>query len=178
MDREHLIRDDFPTAVDGAGFDPASVHAHLVAVAAHVAALESMITALEVERAALRRRLGVTAPDEMPTGSHPVPFTRTRPATPAAPVNVLPGGGDPVGFHFGEVTDPDPGPGPAAGEPVPDEPGSAPDGAGSDEVAARLMASSLALEGADRETIRQRLESEYQLSDPDGLLDDVLERLA
>lgn len=47
-----------------------------------------------------------------------------------------------------------------------------------DEVAARLAVSKLALEGADRETIRTRLESEYELEDTDALLDDVLERLS
>lgn len=47
-----------------------------------------------------------------------------------------------------------------------------------DEVAARLTASKLALDGADRETIRTRLEAEYRLEDVDGLLDDVLERLS
>ncbi len=47
-----------------------------------------------------------------------------------------------------------------------------------DEVAARLAASKLALEGVDRETIRNRLEADYELADTDALLDDVLERLS
>lgn len=47
-----------------------------------------------------------------------------------------------------------------------------------DEVAARLAVSKLALEGADRETIRAALESGYELEDTDALLDDVLQRLS
>ncbi len=50
--------------------------------------------------------------------------------------------------------------------------------AAEDEVAARLTVSKLALEGTDRETIRTRLEAEYELEDTDALLDDVLERLS
>lgn len=47
-----------------------------------------------------------------------------------------------------------------------------------DEVSARLVATRLALEGADREKIREKLDSTYDLEDADSLIDDVLERLA
>lgn len=181
MEREKLIRDDFPVAPEGDGFDRASVTAHLSAVAAHVAALESEINALEVERDALRRRLGAISPDEPPTGSHPVPFTRTGPPRgPGARVNVLPENGHRAGSRFGRVTrraanGPE---APGADAPPTEPPRQAGKPSGNDEVAARLTASTLALEGADRETIRQRLAAEYELADPDGLLDDVLARLA
>jgi cell division septum initiation protein DivIVA len=46
-----------------------------------------------------------------------------------------------------------------------------------DEVSARLIATKMALDGADRETIKQRLEA-YELEDVDGLLDDVLEKVS
>lgn len=180
MEREKLIRDDFPVSPEGDGFDRASVTAHLSAVAAHVAALESEITALEVEREALRRRLGAISPDEPPTGSHPVPFTRTGPPRgPGARVDVLPENGHRAGSRFGKVTRRS-----RAGRNRPRAEEAEPESqqaeapSGNDEVAARLTASTLALEGADRETIRQRLDSEYRLADPDGLLDDVLARLA
>lgn len=181
MEREKLIRDDFPVSPEGDGFDRASVTAHLSAVAAHVAALESQINALEVERDALRRRLGAVSPDEPPTGSHPVPFTRTGPPRgPGARVNVLPENGHRAGSRFGRVTrraNPEEEPG-GTEEVRPERAARAGSASGNDEVAARLTASTLALEGADRETIRQRLDSEYELTDADGLLDDVLARLA
>ena len=47
-----------------------------------------------------------------------------------------------------------------------------------DEVSARLVATRLALEGAEREQIREKLEASYDLDDADSLIDDVLERLA
>jgi len=47
-----------------------------------------------------------------------------------------------------------------------------------DEVSARLVATRLALEGVEREQIREKLEATYDLDDADSLIDDVLERLA
>lgn len=44
------------------------------------------------------------------------------------------------------------------------------------EVSARLIATKMALDGEDRETIRARLDA-YDLEDPDGLLDDVIEKV-
>ncbi|HTU13862.1 MAG TPA: hypothetical protein VMF31_01570 [Solirubrobacterales bacterium] len=46
-----------------------------------------------------------------------------------------------------------------------------------DEVSARLIATKMALDGTDRETIRVRLAGEYELEDLDALLDDVIERV-
>ena len=47
-----------------------------------------------------------------------------------------------------------------------------------DEVSARLVATRLALEGVERDRIRERLEQTYDLDDTASLVDDVLERLA
>ena len=44
------------------------------------------------------------------------------------------------------------------------------------EVSARLIATKLALDGEDRDTIRQRLDT-YELPDTDALLDDVLKKV-
>ncbi len=175
MEREKLVRSDFPLARGEDGFDRASVSAHLEAVAAEVDALEARIAALEIERDAFRRQAG-----ELPAGSRPGPFTRTGPPpAPGARVDVLPENGHRAGSRFGRVTRresrEDRPAQPQRPEPDPGEAGRTGSG---DEVAARLAASALALEGADRETIRRQLDSRYQLSDPDGLLDDVLERLA
>lgn len=182
MERDELIRSDFPLAHGETGFDRASVTAHLTAVAAEVAALESRIAALEVERGALRHRLEQVDPEEPPIGSQAAPFTRTAPPpASAARLSVFPGDGHRAAAGFGHSArraagrspeDAPPsgeGTGPAAGKP---------ETAGGDEVAARLAASTLALEGADREAIRRKLDSDFQLSDPEGLLEDVLARLA
>ncbi|HMT03940.1 MAG: hypothetical protein KDB48_05830 [Solirubrobacterales bacterium] len=71
MEREHIARNDFPSAHGTEGFDIDSVGAHLAAVAAHVAALEARITALETERETLRHQLAeAKAADPAPaTGS-------------------------------------------------------------------------------------------------------------
>lgn len=45
------------------------------------------------------------------------------------------------------------------------------------EVSARLIATKMAMDGEDRETIRQRLET-YELEDADSLLDDVIEKVS
>ncbi len=50
------------------------------------------------------------------------------------------------------------------------------DTADKDEVSARLIATKMALDGADRESIRLRLGT-YDLEDPDALLDDVIEKV-
>ncbi len=46
-----------------------------------------------------------------------------------------------------------------------------------DEVSARLIATKMTLDGADRETIRLRLADGYDVDDLDALLDDVIERV-
>ncbi len=46
-----------------------------------------------------------------------------------------------------------------------------------DEVSARLVATRMALEGADRDEIRLKLSEGYELADLDALLDDVIERV-
>ncbi len=52
-----------------------------------------------------------------------------------------------------------------------------PAGANDDEVSARLVATKLAMDGADRDAIRERLQRDYELDDTDGLIDDLFERL-
>lgn len=178
MEREKLIRDDFPPAVGGDGFDRESVIAHLAAVAAGIAALESRIAALEVERDAFRRQASAGGTGEPQTGSHPIPFTPTGPPAPGVRVDVLSGDGERAAASFGEVTRRRPEPDSAAPTPAAGGSPSQAEGSRNDEVAARLAASALALEGADRETIRRKLDSDYDLSDPEGLVDDVLARLA
>lgn len=56
----------------------------------------------------------------------------------------------------------------------PPAPSAAPAG---DEVSARLLATKMALDGTDRETIRLRLADGYDVEDLDVLLDDVIERV-
>ena len=48
---------------------------------------------------------------------------------------------------------------------------------GDEEVSARLVATKMAMDGADRSSIRERLEHDYELSDTGGLIDDLFERL-
>ncbi len=144
MEREKLIRDDFPRAHGSEGFDVDSVGAHLAAVAAHVAALEARITALEVERDLLRQQLeDARAHEEGPSGL------------------------------------PDPGPDPLVEAEVLDEAADAgkatPDEA---EVAAKLLASKLALEGKSRDTIVMQVAAQHEIESPGALVDDVLARLA
>jgi hypothetical protein len=52
MDRDEVVRTDFPEARPG--FERRSVEAHLEAVAAHLAALKARVRALEVELEAVR----------------------------------------------------------------------------------------------------------------------------
>lgn len=156
MERDQLIRDDFPEAHGSEGFDVDSVGAHLAAVAAHVAALEARITALEVEREKLRQQLAdARAHDEAPSGlpePGPDPLQNLGSAEIKAPVDSLPA------------------------DPEPDEAaGAAP---GEDEIAARLLATRLVMEGKSRDTIVMQLAAEHEIADPGALTDDVIARLA
>lgn len=156
MEREQLVRDDFPKAHGSQGFDVDSVGAHLAAVAAQVAALEARITALEVERDTLRRQL-IEARDheEGPSG---LPDPGPDPlVNPGAGVDQAPAENRPA-------------------DPEPDK--SAIAAPGEDEVAARLLASKLAIEGKGRDTIVMQLAAEHEVPDPGALVDDVLARLA
>ncbi len=156
MEREHLVRDDFPKAHGSQGFDVDSVGAHLAAVAAHVAALEARITALEVERDTLRRQLAdARAHEEGPSGLSdpgPDPLMNLGAEEKKAAVDSLP-------------ADPEPD----------DAAGAAP---GEDEIAARLLATKLAMEGKSRDTIVMQLAAEHEIADPGALTDDVIARLA
>jgi hypothetical protein len=150
MNRDQVTRSDFP--IDGGGYDRASVDAHLQAVAALMAALEAQVKALEVEREALKRtaRTTRTSTGEMPPDPEPA--------------------------------DPEPAPEPSAGEPDPSgskqHPGEPEAGGRSqDEVSARLVATKMVLDGAERDTIVAHLDEAYELPDPGELVDDVLTRL-
>lgn len=152
MEREHLVRDDFPRAHGSNGFDVDSVGAHLAAVAAHVAALEARITALEVERDTLRTQLAEARSHEPgPSGlPEPGPDPLAHEAA-APPSDTIPA------------------------DPEPDEAaGAAP---GEEEVAARLLASRLAMEGKSRDSIVMQLAAEHDLKDPGAIVDDVMARL-
>ncbi len=156
MEREHLVRNDFPRAHGADGFDIDSVGAHLAAVAAHVAALEARITSLEVEREKLREQLAEAREhEEAPSGlpePGPDPLEDLGSEVEKAPVEQLPA------------------------DPEPDEDaGAAP---GEEEVAARLLASKLAMAGKSRDTIVMQLAAEHEVDDPGALVDDVLARLA
>ncbi|MCB0869639.1 MAG: hypothetical protein KDB52_02300 [Solirubrobacterales bacterium] len=127
MEREHLVRNDFPLARGAEGFDVDSVGAHLAAVAAHAAALEARITSLELERDKLREQLR----DAREHQSGPT------------------------------------------GMPDPKEPEAADEG----EVAARLLASKLAMGGTSRDTIVMQVAATHDVANPAALVDDVLARL-
>lgn len=156
MERKHLVRDDFPKAHGANGFDIDSVGAHLAAVAAHVAALEARITALEVERDTLRSQLAdARAHEEGPSGL-PDP------------------GPDPL-----ENLPPEAVPEPSVAEKEIDAPEEdAAPVADENEVAARLLATKLAMEGKSRDTIVMQLAADNDLADPGTLVDDVIARLA
>jgi hypothetical protein len=156
MERDHLVRDDFPKAHGTEGFDVDSVGAHLAAVAAHVAALEARITALEVERDTLRRQLTEARDhEEGPSGlpdPGPDPLQNLGREAEKSPVDELPA------------------------DPEPDEDaGAAP---GEDEVAARLLASKLAMGGTSRDTIVMQVAAAHEVDNPGALVDDVLAHLA
>lgn len=148
-----MTRNDFPRAHGSNGFDVDSVGAHLAAVAAHVAALEARITALEVERDTLRRQLEEARATEPGPSGLPVPGPD--------PLENLPGL---------DPKEPEPGPEPVAdAEPAP--------AANEDEVAARLLASKLAMGGTSRDTIVMQVAAAHDVANPGVLVDDVLAKL-
>jgi hypothetical protein len=128
----------------------------------------------------LRERIGAMAQDviggetraETPgpqTVPEPAPEPVPEPAPPEPEIDPTP------------VTVPEPAPTPepepeppTIPEPRPDPP--APAAANGDEQAARLVAMKMALDGASREEIGAKLRSDYSISNPDGLLDDVFHR--
>lgn len=172
MDRDQVTRRDFPA--EGGGYDRASVDAHLVAVDALIAAAEAEVAALKVERDALRR------PDS--------PDGRDEPAGAASATDSLPRTESGAGAGSGSGTESESDPADAATSPgtapEPDDGSGSASGAtgrsetgGDEEVSARLVATKMAMDGADRNSIRDRLEHDYELSDTDGLIDDLFERL-
>jgi len=150
MEREQLIRNDFPRAHGATGFDIDSVGAHLSAVAAHVAALEARITALEVERDKLQEQLAEAREhEEGPSGlPEPGPDPLTGSASPQEESADSAGDQDETGEDSAEAL-----------------------------VAARLLASKLAMEGKERDTIVMQVAAEHDVSDPAELVDEVLARL-
>ena len=170
MNRDEVTRRDFPEAPSG--YDRPSVDAHLEAVAATIAALEAQIRAAEVERDALRRNApsGSPEPARLPTPIAAVPDL--DPADEVVPAGSL------VAVSDDEPADPAESIVPA-GSGNTDSPGGAGDAApGPDESSARLVAMKMALDGARRDEILKRLSDEYELSDADGLVDDVINRVS
>ncbi|MGB0120678.1 MAG: hypothetical protein WBP55_06985 [Solirubrobacterales bacterium] len=153
MNPDQIKRTDFPSAEHG--YDRASVDAHLAAVAAQMTALEARINSFEVERDAMRRQVPAAAG---PTGAE-VPSKAA-----------VPGQEDSTATSISPVTPPSSPP----AAPKAREAGSGAD----EEVSARLIATKMALENVDRESIRKRLEDSYELEDVDALLADVLERVS
>lgn len=151
MNHDQVARRDFPAANDG--YDRASVDAHLEAVAAQLTALEARINSYEVEREALRRQTmaGAQPADVEVISEAAAPGP--EPATSAPPEPITPT---------------------APGVPKAQPPGIP----AQDEVSARLIATKMALDGAERDKIRARLEETYELEDVDALLDDVIERVS
>ncbi len=149
MNRDEITREDFPPGKDG--YDRLSVDAHLAAVAAWTAALEAQINALRVERDALRRQAQDVPPAE-----------QAQPVEQAPSVDAEPSGPEQLN-ESEDRTDP--------------EPSAEPDDRSEDEVSARLVATRLALEGAERDQIMEKLDAAYELDDTGSLVDDVLERL-
>ena len=156
MEREHLVRDDFPKTHGSEGFDVDSVGAHLAAVAAHVAALEARSNALQVECETLRGQLAdAREHEEGPSGlpePGPDPLANLGGEEDKSPAETLP-------------ADPEPD----------DAAGVAP---GEDEAAARMLASKLAMGGTSRDTIVMQVAAEHEVANPGALVDDVLARLA
>ena len=68
---------------------------------------------------------------------------------------------------------PEPAPDPAAGAGTT---GGGVEGGGSDPVAARLVATELALDGVERDRIVERIEADYGIPDAAGLVDEVIAR--
>jgi hypothetical protein len=123
MDRQEIVKKDFPVVPDG--YDRRSVEAHLEAVAATVAALEARLAALAVEREA-----------------------RTGAVRPAAASD------------------------PPARDAEPSEESSPEDA----EVAARLVALKLVLDGTPRDEVITRVAREFDLEDPGAVVDEVISR--
>ena len=159
MNSDQVKRNDFPAATDG--YDRSSVDAHLAAVAAQLTALEARIASFEVERDALRRQ---TAAQAEPAEVEVISEAATPPGG-----NPLPAG--PAASEARTVTEESAASGPGVATPQP------PASPAEDEVSARLIATKMTLDGADRETIRLRLADGYDLEDLDALLDDVIERV-
>lgn len=120
-------------------------------VDAHLVAVDALIAAAEAEVAALKvERDALRRPDS--------PDGRDEPADAATSPGTAPESDDGSGSASG-----------ATGRPEA--------GGGDEEVSARLVATKMAMDGADRSSIRERLEHDYELSDTGGLIDDLFERL-
>jgi DivIVA domain-containing protein len=133
----------------------------------------------------LRERIGTMAQDmigrDEPAGETPGPEIVPEP-TPEPVPEPTP---DPVPeptppepeVDPSPVTVPEPEP-PSIPERSPDPPAPAAANGRSDEGAARLVAMKMALDGSSREDVATHLESNYELSNPDALLESVFARVA
>ncbi len=218
MERDEIVREDFPAA--RRGWDPDAVRAHLNSLAeklpsesvslgdaaaervgAIVGAAESTAAEIEAEAREQAEAIAVAARDEAAAiverarseaqrrldqaqeavesllgqaealrskvGSQPAtPATQPEPA-PDRPADDVPEQAAPPAAEPEPEPEPEPADGAASG----------PAGPEVDLSGARLVAMNLALEGADRELISARLESEFGAVDELGaMLDDVLAR--
>jgi DivIVA domain-containing protein len=123
----------------------------------------------------LRERIGamaqeVVASEEPKAETEPAPEPVPEPAPPEPEVDPSP------------VTVPEPAPPrepepepPTIPEPQPDTP-IEPAANGADDQAARLVAMKMVLDGSSRDEIAEHLSANYELADPNGLLDAVFER--
>jgi cell division septum initiation protein DivIVA len=130
------------------GYDQPSVDAHLEAAAALVAALEAQVKALQIECDAVRRQLE-TAPRDTLSAPQARPLAASDKPADEAKREAPPAASKGDGSTHSD-----------------------------EEVSARLVATQLALDGADRERIRAKLDGSFDLKNVDSLIDDVLARLA
>jgi hypothetical protein len=208
MEREEIVRADFPTVRKG--WDPAAVRAHLEALADRlpsgsasladmaaervseiVAAAEA--TAAQIEADARREaeealaRAGEEARQRVEQAQAAVEGLVSQAEGLRAQVGSLGASGNAESAPESEEPEAEapsaePKPSPASTEPEPaattgdEDPGPTQD-AGDDAGAARLVAMNMALEGAGREEIRARIAADFApLDGTEELVDEVLER--
>jgi hypothetical protein len=138
--------------------------------ASQVARAQEAVTGLVSQAAELRERVGALgrnlgAAEQVPEPTIPTPEVVPEPVVVPEPE---PPEETPI--------EPEPMPAPVPLPERPDEP--PPAAANGDEAGARLVALKMALDGASRTEIAERLAQSYDLANADALLDDVLARAA
>lgn len=201
MEREEIVREDFPAA--RRGWDPEAVRSHLEAIADRLSTAPTSVadavaervgeiiaaaeaTASELEQQARREA------EELVAGAKEEAQKRIEQAQTA--VESLVSQAEELRSQVGSfavgdrpATEPGPGASPAgatasagpaeSGPREPDATEAGGEGNGADAGAARLVAMNMALDGAEREEISARLAADFAgLQSADELVDDVLER--